>query len=73
MHDKPHTFLTVVDKTSVHRQVLYGVAICVRSFEFTTGDNTYHQHPQIFRQHGMEFAASPFHNIFNQNSYNCDM
>ena len=37
MHDKPHTFLTVVDKTSV-RQVLYGVAICVGSFEFTTGD-----------------------------------
>ena len=29
MHDKPHTFLTVVDKTSVHRQVLYGVAISV--------------------------------------------
>ena len=38
MHDKRHTFLTVVDKTSVHRQVLYGVAICVRSFGFTTGD-----------------------------------
>ena len=38
MHDKPHTFLTVVDKTSVHRQVLYGVAVCVHSFEFTTGD-----------------------------------
>ena len=38
MHDKPHTFLTVVDKTSLHRQVLHGVAICVRSFEFTTGD-----------------------------------
>ena len=37
MHDKPHTFLTVVDKTRVHRQVLYGVAICVRSFEFNTG------------------------------------
>ena len=37
MHDKPHTFLTLVDKTSVHRQDLYGVAICVRSFEFTTG------------------------------------
>ena len=37
MHDKPQTFLTVVDKTSVHRQVLHGVAICVRSFEFTTG------------------------------------
>ena len=35
--DKPHTFLTVVDKTSVHRQAHYGVAICVRSFEFTTG------------------------------------
>ena len=35
---KPHTFLTVVDKTSVHRQVLYVVAICVRSFEFNTGD-----------------------------------
>ena len=39
MHDKPQTFLTVVDKTSVHRQVLHGIAICVRSFEFTTGDN----------------------------------
>ena len=38
MHDKPQTFLTVVDKTSVHRQVLHDVAICVRSFEFTTGD-----------------------------------
>ena len=37
MHDKPQTFLTVVDKTSVHRQVLHGVAIRVRSFEFTTG------------------------------------
>ena len=37
MHDKPHTFLT--DKTSVHRQVLYGVAICVRSFKFTAGVN----------------------------------
>ena len=37
MHDKPHNILTVVDKTSVHRQVFYGVAICVRSFEFTTG------------------------------------
>ena len=37
MHDKPHTFPTVVDKTSVHRQVLHGVAIRVRSFEFTTG------------------------------------
>ena len=35
---KPQTFLIVVDKTSVHRQVLHGVAICVRSFEFTTGD-----------------------------------
>ena len=39
MHATPHTFLTVVNKTSVHRQVLYGVAIYVRSFEFTTGDN----------------------------------
>ena len=39
MHDKPHTFLTVVDKTSVHRQVFYGVAICARSFEFTTGEH----------------------------------
>ena len=39
MHDKPHTFLAVVDKTSVHRQVLYGVAICVHSFEFTMGVN----------------------------------
>ena len=38
MHDKPQTFRTVVDKTSVHRQVLHGVAIRVRSFEFTTGD-----------------------------------
>ena len=38
MHDKPQTFLTVVDKTSVHRQVLHGVAIRVRSFEFTTGE-----------------------------------
>ena len=37
MHDKPQTFLTVVDKTSVHRQVLHGVAMRVRSFEFTTG------------------------------------
>ena len=37
MHDKPQTFLTVVDQTSVHRQVLHGVAIRVRSFEFTTG------------------------------------
>ena len=37
MHDKPQTFRTVVDKTSVHRQVLHGVAICVRSIEFTTG------------------------------------
>ena len=42
MHDKPQTFLTVVDKTSVHRQVLHGVAICVRSFEFTTGDVPYY-------------------------------
>ena len=38
IHDKPHTFLTVIDKTSVHSLILYGVAICVRSFEFTTGD-----------------------------------
>ena len=38
MDDKPQTFLTVVDKTSVHSQVLHGVAIRVRSFEFTTGD-----------------------------------
>ena len=43
MHDKPQTFLTVVDKTSVHRQVLHGVAIRVRSFEFTTG---VHRHGQ---------------------------
>ena len=33
MHDKPQTFLTVVDKKTVHSLVLYGVAICVRSFE----------------------------------------
>ena len=37
MHDKQQTFLTVVDKMSVHSLVLYGVAICVDSFEFTTG------------------------------------
>ena len=36
MHDKPHTFPTAVDKTTVHSLVLDGVAICVRSFEFTT-------------------------------------
>ena len=37
MHDKPQTFLTVVDKMTVHSLVIYGVAICVRSVEFTTG------------------------------------
>ena len=37
MHDKPQTFLTVVDKKTVHSLVLYGVAICVRSFQFTMG------------------------------------
>ena len=37
MHDKPHTFLTAVDKMSVHSLVIYGVAIFVRSLEFTTG------------------------------------
>ena len=36
-HDKPHTFLIVVDKMSAHSLVLYGVAICERSFEFTMG------------------------------------
>ena len=39
MHDKQQTFLTVIDKTSVHSMIIYGAAICVRSFEFTTGDN----------------------------------
>ena len=38
MHDKPQTFLAVVDKMTVHSLVLYGVAICVRTFEFTMGD-----------------------------------
>ena len=39
MHDKPHTFLTVVDKMIVHSLLFYGVAtvLCVRSFEFITG------------------------------------
>ena len=37
MHDKPQTFVSVVDKKTVHSLVLYGVAICVRYFEFTTG------------------------------------
>ena len=37
MYDKPQTFLIVIDKTSVHSLIIYGVAICVRSFEFTTG------------------------------------
>ena len=36
MHDKPQTFLSVVDKMAVHSLVLFGVAIRVRSFEFTT-------------------------------------
>ena len=27
MHDKPQTFLTVVDKMSVHNLVVYGVSI----------------------------------------------
>ena len=36
MHDKPQTFLSVVDKMIVHSLALYGVSICVRSFEFTT-------------------------------------
>ena len=39
MHDKQQTFLTVIDKRSVHSMIIYGAAICVRSFEFTTGDN----------------------------------
>ena len=38
MHDKPQTFLTVVDKKTVHSLVRYGMAICVRSFEYTTAD-----------------------------------
>ena len=32
------TFLTVVENKTVHSLVLYGVAICARSFEFTTGE-----------------------------------
>ena len=36
MHDKPQTFLTVVAKMIEHGLVLYGVAIYVRTFEFTT-------------------------------------
>ena len=36
MHDQPRIFLTVVDKMNVHSLILYGVAICVRSFEITT-------------------------------------
>ena len=36
MHDKPQTVLTVVDKMTVHSLVMNGVAISVRSFEFTT-------------------------------------
>ena len=41
MHDKPQTFLTVVDKMIVHSLVRYGVAICVRSVEFTTAGDVY--------------------------------
>ena len=37
IHDKPHTFPTVVDKMTVHTLVLYGEAKYVRYFEFTTG------------------------------------
>ena len=39
MLDKSQTFITVVDKMSVHSLVLYmyGMAICVCSFEFNTG------------------------------------
>ena len=44
MHDKPQTFPNVVDKIIVHILVLYGVAICVRSFEFTTGKRYHVQH-----------------------------
>ena len=29
--------MSVVDKMTVHSLVLYGVATCVRSLEFTTG------------------------------------
>ena len=36
MHDKSQTFLTVVDKMTVHSLDLYGVAIYLGSFVFTT-------------------------------------
>ena len=32
MHDKPQTFLTVVDKMTVHSLVLYGVDMCSMLF-----------------------------------------
>ena len=33
MHDKSQIFLTVVDKKTIHSLVIYGVAICIHSFE----------------------------------------
>ena len=41
MHDEPQTFLTVVDKMTVHSLDLYGVAIYLGSFVFTTGDERF--------------------------------
>ena len=44
----------IVDKMSVHSLVLYGVALCVRSFGFTMSD---HHHHQCFPVHT---SATPF-------------